>query len=76
MSPFKQPWRQQLRCLPWWWFLPYLSVIIVFCGVIVFLISHGVAVAVAVSVPTIVSAVTVRALARVARLARTTSRTA
>lgn len=52
--------------LPWWWFLPYLSVLAVFTAIIAVLISVGVEPLVAVGVPVTLSVAAVSALARVA----------
>ncbi len=69
-------WRQRSHCLPWWWFMPYLIVIIVFFVIIGFLVAHGYPVAVAVGVPATLSTVAVYALTRVAQVARLVSRSA
>jgi hypothetical protein len=54
--------------LPWWWFLPYLTVMVVFTGIIVAMIVLGVTPVVAVGVPVTLSIAAVSALTRVAKI--------
>jgi hypothetical protein len=54
--------------LPWWWFLPYVVVLLLFTGMIAVLIVVGVTPLVAVGVPAGLSTVTVSALTRIAAL--------
>lgn len=54
--------------MPWWWFLPYLTVMVVFTGIIVVMILLGVTPAVAVGVPAALSIAAVSALTRVAKI--------
>jgi hypothetical protein len=63
-------------CVPWWWFAPYLGLIVVFLVVVLVLMGLGCPVLVAVGVPSTLSAVAVRGMRQVVLLARQAPRSA